>query len=392
MPDKSGAAANEGTAAHELAAWALTMRRDPADMLGRIIDIRGEDHHRKFLVQGSPLEGTTRWPVTPEMVEAVGLYVNYVETLGGERSIEQKMHMEAIHPEVWGTGDALVYQADRKALHIVDLKYGRGVEVGAENNPQLLAYASGALARMSNVGPVETITATIVQPRVDPEPKSWTLTLDELRAAESELGDAANLALAAAEAFVSDPQSAAMISSMGRWAETYLRPGAHCRFCKVAATCSARASDALKGVGATSTFVAKDPALLTGEELADRLRAARQIQHWVKSVEEYAHAEAVAGRVPPGFKLVAKRATRNWTDEESFIAAAPMILSISPAEMFGPQPLLSPAQLEKKLPKAERDALAAFVTTASSGTNLVAIDDARPSAKASAEDEFTSTL
>lgn len=393
FPRSSSAAANEGTAAHELGAWALLMAREPSDMLGRVIDINGENHHLKFLVAGSPIVDNTRWPVTAEMVEAVDTYVSHVRSLGGARSIEQKLHMSEIHAELWGTGDALVYIAETKTLHVCDFKYGRGVEVEAEGNPQLLAYASGAITRLSNVGPVETVVMTIVQPRIGPPIKTWTLPKADLDLAEAELARGADRAMEAFEKYVPDARTPAMQSAMGGWAKAYLAAGEHCRFCKAGATCSMRAEKALLDAqaefAADGAMTLPGPADMTPERLADLLGKARQIQHWVNAVEEHAHAEATAGRVPPGFKLVAKRATRNWTDEASFIAAAPVMLTIAPAEMYADPKLLSPAQLEKKLPKDERDMLSAFVTSASSGTNLVPVDDKRPPSRPSAADEFT---
>lgn len=387
-PGESSAAANEGTAAHELAAWALTMRRDPEEMLGRVIDINGTSHALRFLMAGSPTDGLTRWPVTEEMVEAVKVYTGTVDALGGERMVEQRLHMERIHDEVWGTGDALVYLAEDKHLHVVDLKYGRGVVVEAADNPQLVCYASGAITRIAAEGvtAVERITMTIVQPRAphDEGPvRSWTLDLAGLETWESSIGESAQAALiATGQNDVGSPE----------WNARWLRSGEHCRFCAFGAQCPTRAEQALRDAQAEfdidGTMTLPEPETMSPERLADTLRKARTVQHWINAVEEYANAEAQDGRVPPGFKLVAKRATRAWKDEAALLTAAPMLLTISMEEMYGEPKLLSPAQLEKKLPKGERAALASFITSASSGTNLVPEEDARPSTRPSAEDDF----
>lgn len=398
VPDGGGsAAANEGTAAHELAAWALLMQRDPADMLGRVIDITADSHALRFLMKGAPLAGITRWPVTEEMVEAVTTYVEHVRKVRGETgewAIEQKLHVEAVHAEMWGTGDAIVYDKDTETLNIIDLKYGRGVVVEVENNPQLLAYASGAVTRFHNVGPVKTVTMTIVQPRTINPVRPWTISIDELRKQESEIKLGAERALEASERYFPEPRTPALQQAMAAWEKDYLHPGDHCRFCKVGATCPARRASMLEQAQAefddvTGEMTLPEPSIMSPEALGETLRRARQIQHWVNAVEEHAHAEASVGRVPPGFKLVAKRSTRNWRDEESLIAAAPMLLSISSKQMYQEPKLLSPAQLEKLVPKSEREALAAFVTTTSSGTNLVPIEDARQNARPSAESEFS---
>lgn len=386
----SSHAANEGTAAHELAAWALTMHRDPADMLGRVIDITGKDHARRFLANGAPLtDDGTRWPVTDEMVEAVRVYTDHVTGLGGERMVEQRLHMDRIHDDVWGTGDAIVWLAEKKHIHIVDLKYGRGVVVEAENNPQLVCYGSGAITRLAAEGVegCETITMTIVQPRAPHEAgpvRSWTLDAAQLIDQEREIASSARAALIAAGQ--NDVMSA-------EWNAEWLRPGDHCRFCSFGAQCPARAQqaivDAQAEFGADGDMILPEPETMSPEALADTLRKARQIQHWINAVEEYANAEAQAGRIPPGFKLVAKRATRAWKDEATLLSMAPMLFSIDSAKMYAEPKLLSPAQFEKLLPKDERSALATFVTSNSSGTNLVPADDARSSTRPSAEEDFT---
>lgn len=387
-PAPGSAAANEGTAAHELAAWALTMDRDPADMLGRVIDINGTDFHRRFLMPGSPVDDDTRWPVTEEMIEAVGIYVGHVRALKGERMVEQRLHMTRIHDDVWGTGDAIVWDAETKTLHVADLKYGRGVVVEATDNPQLACYASGAIVRLAAEGitGVETVSMSIVQPRA-PHPdgriRSWAISHDELVSWEQDI------ALTAKAALIATGQNDV---GSDAWNAEWLKAGDHCRFCAFGAQCPARARQAIADAQAEfaddGTMTLPEPETMSPEALADTLRRARQIQHWINAVEEYANAEAQAGRVPPGFKLVAKRETRAWKDEASLLAAAPLLLSVSREDMFAEPKLLSPAQLEKKLPKDEREVLASFITSTSSGTNLVPDEDARRNVKPSAEEEF----
>lgn len=394
----SSAAANHGTAAHELAAWALTMRRDPADMLGRVIDIEGANHHTRFLLPGAPLtETNTRWPVDSEMVDAVTVYADFVKAQmqgGGQWAIEERLSVEAIHPEMWGTGDAIVVHPETRTLHIIDLKYGRGVKVDAKDNPQLLAYASGAVSRFHNVCDVETVRMSIVQPRTENPIRTWEIGIAELREHEARMSAAAARAMEATERHFPSPRTPALQSAMTAWEAQYLSAGEHCRFCRAGATCPARRQQAMDLAQAefsdTGDITLPEVETMAPELLGQTLRNARMIQHWVNAVEEFAHAEATAGRVPPGFKMVAKRATRSWKDEESLVAAAPLLLSVALTDMYEPPKLLSPAKLEKLLPKSERETLAAFVTTTSSGTNLVPVEDARSDVRPSAESEFSS--
>ena len=392
----SGAAANEGTAAHELGAWALQMARDPADMLGRVVDITAKEFHTRFLMPGAPVDGLMRWPVTDEMVEAVTLYVDHVRSLGDERVIEERLDISHVNPGIWGTGDAIVLDRGSKTLHVVDLKYGRGVVVEAEDNPQALLYASGALRRFHNVAEIDTVAIHIVQPRADhPDGRirTWVLPAEGVEQRAATIGDAATAADEARARYMADPQTKAGEQLAAGWARQYLQPGEHCRFCAVGPTCPARRQAVLAEAqaefdDATGEITLPDPTKLPPETLAKLVGAAREMQHWIKSVEEYAHAEATAGRVPPGFKLVAKRANRVWKDEAALLAAAPMLLSVNMSELYGEPKLLSPAQVEKKLPKDERDLLDSFITRSSSGTNLVPVADGRDPARMSATDEF----
>ena len=399
FPDKSGAAANEGTAAHELAAWSLMMHRPPGDMLGRVIDINATNDATRFLQKGSPLDGDTRWPVTEEMVEAVEVYTSHVNDLGGERAIEQRLSMQHVHEDIWGTGDALVYVAEEEHLHIVDLKYGRGVLVEVVGNMQLALYASGAAAWLNkNHGhKVSKITATIVQPRVDhPDGRVRSITMDvsDLDTQMAEIAEKAKRVDAAREGFIANPKTPALQSQMTKWQRANLAAGTHCRFCKAGAVCTVRADKMLADAQAefddvTGAMTLPEPSTLAPETLADLLGKAREIQHWVNAVEAFANAEAHEGRVPPGYKLVAKRATRAWADESVAREMIPMLTALGETDMLSEPKLLSPAQMEKRLSKEERAALAPFITSNSSGMNLVPDDDHRPAAKAKAEDEFT---
>ena len=203
---------------------------------------------------------------------------------------------------------------------------------------------------------------------------------------------AATLVDEAGTEFYQNPVTAALTQAMEGWRSKYLAAGDHCRFCAAGAVCPMRAeqaiADAQAEFGDDGEIVTTEIARLSTADLGDLVRKARQIQHWVKAVEEHANAEALAGRIPEGFKLAAKRATRKWTDESVVISVAPIMTTLAPEEMFAEPKLLSPAQLEKKLPKAERAALAPFITKESSGANLVPEDDPRPSIRPSAEEEF----
>jgi hypothetical protein len=128
---------------------------------------------------------------------------------------------------------------------------------------------------------------------------------------------------------------------------------------------------------------------MTPEDFARTLRVAERIGNWVKAVQEYAHAEAVAGRCPLGFKLVAKRAVRKWRDESAVKARLMLDFGYREAEIYVEPKMQSPAGIEKLLGKKRFAAeLADDVKKESSGTNLVPVSDAREAVVADAASEF----
>lgn len=389
MPEQSSTFAAEGTAAHEAAAHCLRHDLDAAQLLGVVIDITEPLSGGMFGNTGEG-NGVTRFKVTDEMVDAVQVYLDVVRSLcGRERNIrgehvivdvEQRLDMTHLHPEIFGTGDAVVYQKNTGHLHVIDFKYGKGVVVSPVENPQLMLYGAGAVRKHGRL-PINGITLHIVQPRAAGEPvKSWAtdaLTLlefeDEIRA-KAETVD-----------FAMEDTPAAL--------QTYLVAGEHCRFCKAAAICPALREQSLKSAlaefaepGNDNAIVVPEPTALSTDQLAAVLRDAEMIGNWVKAVQAYAHAEALAGRVPAGFKLVSKRATRKWGDE----AEAKDLLLLFDVDPYAEPEVKSPAQVEKALGKKKFEALCAeieatgatrFVVKESSGLNLVPNDDPRAPAK-----------
>lgn len=385
-PPSSGAAM-EGTAAHELAAHCLGMGFDTKRFLGRKINVFGKETATIFLAKDAP-GGPGIYDVTPEMAEHVLDYVKLVRTTvdgtKGEMAVERRVYAKSIHEDVHGTADAIVYRPDTKTLHIFDLKYGRGVVVEVEGNKQLAIYASGARALKHNRD-IEEIQVHIFQPRAphkDGAHRTLILTPKDLDAAEIELREAA--------ARVDRATALAGKGSDG-WEAAFLSPGDHCMFCKVKA-CTARAAAALE-VAKTEfgdTTALQAPESMSSDELATVLAKARQIQHWVKAVEAHCHAQATAGEPPTGFKLVGGRTSRAWDDEEKLVAKLPFFVSVNVKGLYEDPKLLSPAKLEKLLPKDERASLAPFITKKQAATQLVPVDDARPAIKPDASSEFGS--
>ena len=100
------------------------------------------------------------------------------------------------------------------------------------------------------------------------------------------------------------------------------------------------------------------------------------VKTWAKRREEYAHAEALRGRMPDGAKLVGKRPTRKWRDESDAVSTL-QLAGVSDDDIYATA-VRSPAQLEKMLTKTEKSLLADLVVKTSSGTVLAPLDDPRP--------------
>ena len=240
-----------------------------------------------------------------EMEECTDGYVSYameqVELARQECKdpvvlIEQRLDYSAYVPEGFGTGDLLIV-ADR-VLTVVDLKYGKGVAVEAERNPQMMLYGLGALELFGAIYDIDMVRMTIYQPRLE-SVSTWEISVSDLMEwVEKEL----------------KPKAALAINGEGEF-----RSGSWCRFCKAKDTCRARAEEYLR----LAQMEFKAPALLTDDEIAEVLKVADELARWSADVYAYAQDEAVSrGKKWNGFKLVEGRSCRKYMDEEEAAEAA----------------------------------------------------------------------
>lgn len=346
---ESSVYAADGTKAHELAAVLLRC------------EAGGNDGADVFEAQAYCANAPE------DMVEAVGQYVSYVHALitpSDTMLIEQGFHLKDLHPDLYGTADAVVWKPYSRQLHVVDYKHGAGIAVEVKGNPQLRYYALGAL--LASGYDAREVTVTIVQPRC-PHPDGPI---------RSETFDAFDLVewsadLLAAVKRTEDPNAP-------------LNPGDHCRFCNAAAVCPALHERAtamaqlqfVPVASEASVPVAYDPA-----KLKAALDFREPLKAWIKALDEFAYAEAMAGRLPAevGYKLVEKRANRQWTNEQEFIDHMKKAGVDVAAVLYEPAPLRSPAQVEKILGKKQfKDIEAKFVVKKSSGYTLAPETDKRP--------------
>ena len=210
--------------------------------------------------------------------------------------IEQRLDFSCYVPDGFGTGDCLIISDDK--LHIIDFKYGMGVLVEAEDNPQMKLYALGALAVYDALYDIREVSMTIFQPRRE-NVSTWTVSVEDLKAwAENELKPRAKMAY--------DGEG------------EYL-PGEWCTFCRAAVKCRARAEEKLKL--AQTEF--RMPPLLTDAEIEDILAVLPDLTKWANEIAAYALDAALNhGKEWNGFKVVEGRSVRKYRDEAAVAEAA----------------------------------------------------------------------
>lgn len=272
-PDSESSYATEGTLAHSVAEAKL----------------------RRYLKQ------TRKTPTCDdaEMDECTDAYVQYIGEVYEEAKrlckdplllMEQRVDYTRFVPEGFGTADTILISDG--VMHLIDLKYGKGIPVYAEGNPQLKLYCLGAIEMLGNLYDISTVRMTIFQPR-----------LSNISTAEMS------------------------VEQLYDWVETELKPkaqqafdgtgdfkaGDHCRFCKAKAECRERANANLE----LAVYDFTDPPLLENAEVADILAKADELISWAGDVKEFALAEAMKGVKFDGFKVVSGRSNRRYTDENA---------------------------------------------------------------------------
>ena len=272
----SGEAAKAGTAAHELSEHKLK----------KALHIRSKRPVSEY--------------DSDEMEECTDDYVAFImEQVELARKsctdpivhIEQRLDFSCYVPDGFGTGDCVIISDDK--LHIVDFKYGIGVLVDAENNPQMKLYALGALEIYDSLYDIKEVSMTIFQPRRE-NVSTWTVPVEELKAwAEEDL----------------KPKAAKAYQGEGEYI-----PGPWCTFCRASIRCRARADEKLKL--AQKEF--KMPPLLTDSEIEEILMIIPDLTKWAGEITAYATDAAVNhGKEWSGFKVVEGRSVRKYKDEDT---------------------------------------------------------------------------
>jgi len=329
LPNTSSPFAVEGTTAHDLAELALRA---------------GSSALNHFENQ--------------EMADFVSVYTEYVERLsvGADMTmIEQRVDYGDWVPGGFGTSDAIVLRGD--TLHVVDLKYGMGVQVYAENNPQGMLYALGAYNEIRHAADVQRVVITIVQPRLD-HISEWEISIPGLL-------------------------------KWGEWisqrAEATAEPDAprvagasQCKFCLAKHNCGALLKHTTDAMLTEFDDLENLPApdTLTDDQVGAALAAKGLIEGWLNAVQSHVVDRLESGQGFGGFKLVAGRSSRSWIDE---CAALKELSDMIGAGRAMTQPkLISPPQAEKALGAKRKVEIQNLITKTEGKPTLAPESDKRP--------------
>ena len=246
-------------------------------------------------------------------------------------------------PNAFGSCD-LLGRIGNRAI-VLDWKFGDGIAVGVEENPQLMFYAAAAMRTKETQWVFENATeieCIIVQP---PATKRWITTPARIKLFEKELKQAVKRA--------SGPSAA-------------IKPGEHCRWCAAKPICPAMTGS----VERANKILIKE---LDAEKIGLYLANADILEGWIKDLRALAF-DMLDKNVPvPGWKLVAKRATRQWVNElDATITLSKM--GVNPETIN----IISPAQAEKLLKKEKKELPKELVVSVSSGSTLAPESDPRP--------------
>ena len=344
IPEPESSYAAEGTKAHTLAE--ITLKYEVL---------------KTMTLEAYTKEREKLEPVDAEMQEHVQSFVDYVkERFASARQrtkdaillSEARLDYSCWAPEGFGTGDVVII-ADGY-MEIIDLKYGKGVVVYAQDNPQLKLYALGAVSEYEMLYDVDEVYVTIFQPRLD-HISSQLYTVEELE----DWGYNSVI-----------PGAKKALRGEGR-----CTPGEHCDkgFCRARPICRAYAEQNLS----VAKFDYAHPQTLTPSEISSILEHVDQLTRWAKMVKDYALDQMLHGKEIPGFKAVEGRSNRSYSSEKEVLAAL-IEAGKDPVDFSTTKPL-GITEMEKKLGKKTFDELLGGLIIKPAGSpTLVPATDKRP--------------
>ena len=370
----SSESADEGTVAHFIGEPCLCFGYDSRDYIGKGVTVSPDG---AVFTEDNP-----QFIVDEEMADYVQTYVDTVRgyaASGGPLLVEQELPLTSItgEPDAVGTADAVVLHDDE--IIIIDLKYGRGVEVEAEENDQLKIYALAALEQYAMLGDFKQCRLVISQPRVSRTPSEWVVSVDDLITwRDFTVAPAAFYALSFYETgdlLIKDD----------------LNPSEKaCRWCKAKADCPALAEKVSETLEAEFTDLTTECEITAFEItesliptvplfLAQKMAAVDLIENWCKAIRAEVERQLLAGSEVPGYKLVqGRKGSRAWGDA---VAAEELLkkMRLKKEEMYDFK-LISPTTAEKVLKETPKrwNKVLPLIMQSDGKPSVATISDKRP--------------
>lgn len=288
LPEKPSEFAQEGTIAHSVCE--ITAKK-------HFKKVKAAEYNRVI----KKLKTDSLWD--DEMLRTAETYVEHLteRLMSFENepyvAFEVKVDISDYVPEAFGRCDCIMFGGD--TLIITDYKHGKGVPVSAEENPQLMLYALGALKLYQPLfgDALQKVEIYIDQPRRDSY-EGWTCSVKDLLDWGAEVKPKADMAF----------------MGFGEY-----HAGDWCRFCRANGICKAQAEQQITAFDDFNTTVVDSPALLTPEQMGEALERGKDLVEWYTAVKERALEAILNGTKIPGWKAVEGRSIRAWADQDKAI-------------------------------------------------------------------------
>lgn len=351
FPDTGSVYAAEGTLAHSVAE--LKVRKYAVEPMST----------RTYNSRMKKLKENDLWQ--PEMDGYTDEYLDYIkaEMLSYPAkpfvTVERHVDFFDVVPGGFGTADCLILAGN--VLHVIDFKYGKGVPVEAEGNPQMRLYAYGAVRAYALLYSFDTVKMTIFQPRLKNISEAEISVEDLRRWAQEEV------------------KPVALLADKG---EGEFNPGPHCKFCRAKAECKARAEACMELAPVAEEWkekskgTVKAAGLYSIEDLAEYLKAGALLKDWYADITEHALSLCLNGVEVPGYKAVNGRSSREFTDLDAAFEKL-KASGIDEAVLYERRPLTL-AQTEKAVgAKTFKELVGDFVVSKPGKPTLVPASDKR---------------
>lgn len=312
----------------------------------------------------------------PEMEKTSDLFIEHITALAMDYdappyvAAEVRVDFSDYVPEGFGTCDNIMIGGD--TITVTDYKHGKGVAVDAKFNTQMMLYALGAVKKYAPIygNSIKKARLCIDQPRIQSEPNVWEVTIEELKAWGESIKPTAQKAFMGLGEFV---------------------PGEHCRFCRGKAQCKARANaftalEEFKDCVPEAIAEPEHPNKLTDREIGELLIRGKELITWYNGLEEYALRALLDGKEVPGWKAVAGRSNRTFSDVDAAIQA--VINAGYDEALVYERKAKTLTELEKLMGKAEfAEKIGQYVVKPMGKPTLAVASDKRPQYN-SAEADF----